>query len=105
VKEIENADFDVICLDHDFGGAYLDCSSNCGHGLSTAISARWGCLSGGPRNQQEELPPSVVIVHSWNPDAAKSMEAFLKESNLPKTTILRVPFGSFRFEGRTISTK
>jgi predicted O-methyltransferase YrrM len=74
--------FDLIFLDHDLGGGFMQDSDyhNTGYqvakGLLQTINAE-----------------TNVIIHSWNPDGAKRMADVLYERE--KGRVLRQPFGRF----------
>jgi hypothetical protein len=71
--------YDLILLDHDLGGEQMSKSEGPNTGYQFA---KW---MGKP-----EFQP-IIIIHSYNPDGAKKMEAVLKENGW--RWVSRIPFG------------
>lgn len=88
--------FDLACLDHDLGDCdpdtanfYVDPESVPGStgrvymtGLDVAFFLR----------DHPHLCPPKVLIHSWNPDGAKNMEAVIR--SIPGVEVTRKQYGS-----------
>jgi CheY-like chemotaxis protein len=73
IKELEQSDFDVVCLDHDLGGqTYVQSMGKEETGYLVAV---W--LANNPDRQ-----PRNIILHSLNPAGRENMKGVLPEAKI-----------------------
>ena len=82
--------YDVACLDHDLEAAHYPGMAEAGIVATTPTGQ---AVADHIASMPEEKRPRRVIVHSFNPAGAVSMERALRGAL--RDGVLRIPFGQF----------
>lgn len=79
--------YDVVCLDHDIGGQMLACTENCGCVVASFI-----------KTLPSARRPMLIVIHSFNPDAATKMMGMLDGEGM--WDVVRARAGTFHFKDK-----
>lgn len=77
IDQLKLQRFHTVCLDHDLGGKVM---VNSGPGTGYEVTEWIANNCGGPLARYQA--PSLVVVHSFNPDGAKNMVTTLTKAHI-----------------------